>query len=246
LGHFAPLRTWLFWKLATLWFWEVVLVAACLALGALVCKRALRDSPQLPACDRLIFVLASGVVAFAMLLYLAGAVALLRPAFAVGMPVLAIVAAWAWARPQIMSAVRELATVRVNATPLRLAILAFGFISIALIYLHILSPDALNHDAHWTHVVIAQDYAREGGIVPIYGGWTKNYPHLASVIYTWCYLVPGLDDQEKLLLIMHTEFVFFLGTLLAIGAAARWLTHERAPGYSTAWVAFFLFPSIFV
>ena len=246
LNHFAPLRNWFFWKLATFWFWELIFVTGCLSLGLLVCKRALRDVLGMPALERLVLALASGAAAFAFLLYVAGALRLLHPTFAVALPLAAIGAAVVWARSDVMATLRELRDTRWEMSPLRMIVTAFGVVAVALVYLHILLPEALNHDAHWTHVVNAQDYAREGRLVPLYAGWTRNYPHLASVVYTWCYLVPGLAEQERLLLIMHTEFVFFLGTLLAVIAATRWLTEEHAFGARTSWVAFFLFPSIFV
>lgn len=42
------------------------------------------------------------------------------------------------------------------------------------------------------HVVIAQDYAREGHLVPFVGDWQPNVPHLASFVFTWGFIVPGL------------------------------------------------------
>lgn len=247
LDGFTPVRNWFFWKLAMFWFWQLVFVSGCLSLGTLVCQFALRDT-RLPVFERLVFELASGAVAFALLIYLAGALRVLHPVFAVAMPLGAIAAAFIRVRPRMITTLRGLRDIRWAMSPLRLAVTGFGVIGLALIYLHILFPWSVNHDAHWTHLVIAQNYAREGRIVPFFAGWPRNFPHLASVIFTWCFLVPGLSEPEQLVLVMHTEFIFLVGTLLAVTAAANWLVQEEegAPGYWMAWVVFFLFPSIFI
>jgi hypothetical protein len=246
LNDLSPLRTWLSGSLALIWFWVIVLVAGCLALGSLICQLALDRRDDLPPLERLLLALAAGAVAFGLLLYVAGAVRLLYPATALVLPAAAIALAIYRDSVAEIASVARAARLGWQLTPRDFVVLGFGAICLGLIYLHVLTPEAVNHDAHWTHLVIAQDYAREGRLVPYYAGWTRNYPHFASVIYSWCFLVPGLPDQARLLLVMHTELIFFLGTLLGVVPVARWLANGAATSGGTAWVAFFLFPSIFV
>jgi hypothetical protein len=246
LDRLSPLRTWLSSTLLLLWFWTLVLVAGSLAFGSLICRLIIRREDDLPPLERLLLALAAGIVAFGLCLYVAGAVRLLRPVTAVLLPVAAIVAAMRSGSTYHIGPMLRAAREGWRTTPREMLVSGFGAVCLVFIYLHVLTPEALNHDAHWTHLVNAQDYAREGRLVPLYAGWTRNYPHFASVIYTWCFLVPGLDDSARLLLVMHTELIFFLGTLLAVVPVARWLAHGNPDSGRTAWVAFFLFPSIFV
>ena len=54
VDRFAEVRSWLFWKLGLIWFWELVFVATALSLGNLICARALRGGPVLPPLERLV------------------------------------------------------------------------------------------------------------------------------------------------------------------------------------------------
>ena len=93
--------------------------------------------------------------------------------------------------------------------------------------------------------MIAQDYAREGRIVTYMGDWAKNLPQLGSYINTWSFLVPGLGQPaQKWMMALHTEFAFFVWTLVGVGAAVGRLTGR--PGWVPgAWAAMFLFPALF-
>ncbi len=120
---------------------------------------------------------------------------------------------------------------------------AVGLLLLGVLYLGAMSPDAINYDASWNHLVIAQDYAREGRIVAFPGDWNKNLPHLGSVLNTWSFLVPGLDQPAlRWMTALHTEFVVFIGTLVGVAAAARWFADRQQPAL---WTAFALFPGVF-
>ena len=54
-------------------------------------------------------------------------------------------------------------------------------LALGLLYLGSFSPDAVGYDAAWYHLVIAQDYAREGRIVSYMGDWAKNLPQLGQL-----------------------------------------------------------------
>src|SRR6266700_87480 len=187
LSDFTSFASWMLWKLLRLWFWGLLFSAGCLGLGAAVCRLAWRDQ-DVPRLEKWALAAAVGAVAFGTTMVVLGALRLYHPAVAVLLPVAGIAAGlgrsplarlpdprrWTW-----------------SFDPLQLAVLAFGALSLALIYLHVLNPSATNYDAGWTHLVIGQDYAREGRIVPA-AEWAKDFPHLASIFYTWVFLGPGL------------------------------------------------------
>jgi hypothetical protein len=107
-----------------------------------------------------------------------------------------------------------------------------------------LTPAALNYDSRWYHLTIAQDYARAGRIVPFLADYNKGFPHLTSIVHTWGWLLPGLTDPLRWMLVLQTEFSIVLWTLAGVGAAIAWFAgraHIRG-----AWAAYFLFPGIFV
>jgi hypothetical protein len=112
------------------------------------------------------------------------------------------------------------------------------------LYLEALTPDSVNYDAAWSHLVVAQDYAREGRIVPFVANWPASLPHLASIFYTWGFLVPGLGrGAPRWMMALHTEFAFLIWTLVGVAAAVQVCLQRAVRG---AWAAFFLFPGIFV
>jgi hypothetical protein len=86
-----PPKAWLIWRLLVLWGWCALLHGACLAFGHLVVARWLRLR-DLPVIGTLVTSAAVGFVAFAMAMYLAGALALYRPAFVIVLPVVMIAA----------------------------------------------------------------------------------------------------------------------------------------------------------
>jgi len=240
LDRVRPLDEWLFFDLAKIWGWELLLTAACASFGHLLLVRVLRMG-HLPGLEKLSLSLALGLAAFAVGLYLGGFAHLLRPAFGVGLPLvmLAAGAREAW------RARHELSYPAFVTTPAAVVATAFGTLCVGILYLGVFSPESLNYDAKWNHLVIAQDYARAGRIVPFPGDWVKNVPHLGSVVNTWAFLVPGFKEPpQRWMMALHDEFTVFLWTLVGVAAAARYLS-ERT-GLRGSWAAFFLFPSIFI
>src|SRR5205823_946597 len=133
---------------------------------------------------------------------------------------------------------------RRQVDPIGSAVIAFGVLCLGLLYLQCLTPEGISYDARWYHLPIAQDYAREGRIVPFPADYPRCYPHLSSLIHTWGFLVPGLSAPLRWMLALHSEFCLFLWTLAGVAAGVAWLVEKtRVNG---AWVAFFLFPGIFV
>lgn len=240
---FAPVKHWLVWHLMVVWAWQALLVAGCLSLGSVLCWRLIPDFEELPSLEALVMSMAVGVVGLVFSIYILGAMRLLGPEAAVTMP-LAMIAAGLFS-PMPRRLVGFLRTWRPRLSPMQMAILAFGVAGVAAVYLHVLDPLAPNHDALWTHVVIGNDIAREGRLVAERADWAKNFPHLASILFAWSFMLPGLSFAMQMLMVMHTEFVLFLFTLAGVAAAVRWLLGART-GHGLGWVGFFLFPNIVI
>jgi hypothetical protein len=240
VGTRQPLRSWLSLQLAAIWLWQAVLAAACASVGYRLATRVLPADEWTPL-DRLAVGYPAGIIIFVLGVYVAGFLHLLRPALAIVLPGLLL----AIGAPPLLRRWRAAGRVPFQITlgGLPLVATAGGLLLLGVLYLGAMSPDALNYDATWTHLVTAQDYAREGRIVPFPGDWVRNLPHLGSVLNTWSFLVPGFDQPAlHWMMALHTEFVVFVGTLVGVVAAARWFADRQQPAL---WTAFALFPGIF-
>ncbi|HYP87850.1 MAG TPA: hypothetical protein VEQ59_06845, partial [Polyangiaceae bacterium] len=238
-----PIRDWLAWPLLTIWGYVALCNLAWFAAGNWLLGRVLgvRDLPRL---EHAVLSAATGVVIFVELMYAAGALGLYRPSFAVLLP-LGLIAVGSRELVVFTRRYLEEARSRPPASAWLLLLWAIGGFLTFIIYLGVLSPDSVNYDASWVHLTIAQDYAREGRIVPFPGDYTKSVPHLASIIHTWDFLVPGLSAPAlRWMLALHQEFGLFVWTLAGVAATIRFmLGGERLGG---TWVALYLFPIIFV
>lgn len=241
LDQSYALQSWLVWDLATLWAWAALFVLGCLSTGLRMKK--LLAVPGDALAERAVLAMAGGVTAFALGMYALGAARLFRAEAAVVLILAMLAFGWRELR-EFVSRFFHDALTSVSRSPTATLASALGGICVLLVYFGVLTPDALNYDATWVHVSIAQDYARLGYLAPFYADYTRNVPHLASLIYTWAYLVPGLVTPLRWMLVLHLEFVMFVWTLVGISAGVTWLLGDkRARG---AWAAFFLFPIIFV
>ncbi|HKQ68944.1 MAG TPA: hypothetical protein VJT73_06385 [Polyangiaceae bacterium] len=242
-GHLHyPIQEWLFWRLATYAavcaFWAF----ACLSAGRWTLDR-LRLT-ELPFFDRMAVAFASGIVVFFWGMFAAGLAGALAPWFAVIWPVvLAALDGRRTVRALYRSWVRA-----IRLPPRRwgeLAATAFGLAGLGMIYFTILTPDNLGFDTRWYHFPIAEHFVAAGRIGPFQEGWYLGaYPHLASVIYTWAFLLPMTTLFDRVVLAAHLEFVFFLATLASIPLMVRRLVGARVPRGS--WGALFLFPCVFL
>jgi hypothetical protein len=123
---------------------------------------------------------------------------------------------------------------------LELVSLALGVTGLIAIYVPILTPHNVQHDARWYHLPIAEQFASTGVVAKFPEGWLLGaYPHLASFLYTWAFLLPA-GIVHRIELCAHIEFVVFLVTIAAVPALVRRvMPGTRVP---LAWAAFFLFP----
>ena len=238
-----PIATWLAWPLLAIWGYTGLCNLAWFSLGSLISGRLLHLR-ELPHLERAVLSTALGVVGFTELMYLAGALGLYGPSFAL-LLAFGLCAAGA---PELLRWWRRYKEEQSAPQPagLRLLLLwGVGGALTLLLYLGILSTDAINYDAGWCHLTVAQDYARAGRIVPFPGDYAKNVPQLAALLRTWCFSVPGLQRPAlHWMLCLHQEFSLFLWTLAGVAAAARFMLRDQA--LRGAWVVFYLFPIIFV
>jgi hypothetical protein len=240
-----PILRWIGWDYLLLWLWQLLLCISCLSAGRWVLKRLIGCA--LPALEEATLSMALGVVLFVLFMYAGGALGLFSAAFAVALPL-------SFLTPSVLPSIRFLrrAYLRENSRPKlesissgEILILALGVGCTVLLYLQCMTPDSIHYDATWTHLTIAQDFSREGRIVPFLAETAKNLPHLASILYTWDFLLPGISEPAfEWMAAQHTELLLFGWTIAGIGAAAHWI----APSLSgrLSWVAFFLFPGFFV
>ena len=241
LHHSRAQCFWFARVLATIWFWQLVFSASCLATGHWAVSRWIpaRDRGRL---DTLAISFPVGVAVFVLGMYVGGFLHLFGPVFAVAWPALLLIAT--------APATRRAWRARGGLTPaldlkgLPLCASLFGLLALGLLYLGAMTPAAVNYDSAWMHLVVPQEYARAGHIVAFPGDWTKAEVRLGSVLNTWAFLVPGLDMPAlRWMMALHTEFVAVVWTLVGVAAAARWLARRDA---RATWVMFFLFPGIFV
>jgi hypothetical protein len=241
VDNFYAIERWLFWKLAMLWGWVLLLSLACTCFGQLLIARVLKLRGLTPL-ESAVFSMATGILCFEIALYIGGALAWFTPTFAVALPLGMLVLG---ARDGFRLARSLLWAARdARHTPLSFGLVVAGSLCVGLLYLGAMTPDALNYDSTWCHLTVAQDYARAGKIIPFPADYTKNMPQLASMIHTWGYLVPGLDTPLRWMLVLHNEFGLFLWTLAGCAAGIRRLVNDQR--ITGSWATFFLFPIIFV
>jgi hypothetical protein len=124
-------------------------------------------------------------------------------------------------------------------------VLLFGAGGLLLVYLPTLSPLNASADARWYHLPLAEHYVAEGGISQsVEGSFTAAYPQLATIVYSWAFMLPRTSFFDRVLIAGHLEVAIFIGTLLGVGVlAARVAPRARA---TLAWTSVFLFPGVFL
>jgi len=239
-----PIRRWLAWRVLGLWGYTAFCNLAWLSSGALIVRRWL-GGRELPHLEAAVASVAVGVLAFTEIMYAAGAVGAYGPVFSLALATLLSLSGL----PELVRWWRTLREERRAApasvgTPLLLLWVLGGALTLWL-YLGLFSPDAVNYDARWGHFTIPQDYAREGRMVAFPGDYSKNVPQLAALLRTWCFSLPRLGHPVlRWMLALHQEFSLFLWTLAGVAAAVRFMLEDQK--VRGAWVAFYLFPIIFV
>ena len=237
--HYA-LNTWLAWRYLWVGGLAVFWALSCLSCGTFLLAKLGVQLEDRATEAALAFPL--GVVAFEVAMFLLGLAGLLNVVTFVLLPI----AFALLGRHKVFDAVRTLrATIKPPSTFLQLGVVLFGAAGVAFLYFLILSPETIHWDARWYHLPIAQQYALSGAVRPSpERWWLIGYPHAASLLYAWAFLLPRALLFDRLELCLHMEFVVFLGTIASIPTLVRRL----APGVTArgAWAGIFLFPGIFL
>lgn len=250
LAH--PIKKWILWDYLTIWSWQAFFSLACLCTGSFIVTKGLKldfsssERTSLESCslEHCVVSMATGVLFFVFAMYVGGALRWFGPAFAVMLP-LCMLAPALW-QPRRLFRGAKLVLARPLATTLMSRVAwVFGLLGVILLYLQTATPEAITYDAGWSHLTVAEDYAREGRIVPFDTNTPKNLPHLSSILYTWSFLLPGLHHPVlHWMSAQHTEVLLFGWTLVGVAAAVRFvLPGSRVSG---AWAAVFLFPGLYV
>ncbi|EYF02110.1 Hypothetical protein CAP_7450 [Chondromyces apiculatus DSM 436] len=248
--RFYPIQKWLFWRYAGYWFLCAFWSAGCVSIGHLTITRVIRR--ELPILEQLVTSFAIGLFEFFLAMSVAGALQLYHPVLFFALPLLFLAAGFVPLRRYLSRAIRHLRHARQKAPPLPLwtwVIVAYGLIGAAMIYFLILTPDNIQFDSRWKHLALAEDYAVHGGTRRFPEGYTvATYPHIATFIYTWAFLLPRGLLFDKVELAAHMEYVGFLWTLAAIPATLRLMLPARLrPRYLyLSFATRFLFPGVFL
>jgi hypothetical protein len=243
--HYAVSR-WLLWRYGAYVSAGVLWTLSVLSIGSVIHRRL--EPAQLPTLERWTLALGCGLYCFFLAMFVAGLVGFLNGGFALLLPAAMIAAGASNARACWRRARRFTRAVSPRTLSGRSIGLAIG-VGVAMVYFSILSPENPGFDTLWYHLPIAEQYAVQGAIRPFSEGWYYGaYPHLASVVYTWAFLIPGASLFDRVGLAAHLEFFVFLWTLLGTASLTDRLISRGKNGtprhIGLAAGATFLFPGI--
>ncbi len=246
LHRFYPIQKWLFWKYSKAALYATFWLLSCAAAGLAVVQRL---TPDLPTRERLVQAVAAGVYAFYLLQFLGGILGLFGPVWAVALPTLMLVLGIAGSRAQLQELWQRRDALRAflfgGSAWWHGPILLYGIACLVGLYLSILTPGNANFDSQWYHLGLGQAWAADGAILRSPEGWfVEALPNMAAMLYSWGFLLPGLDFFEIVMVAAHQEFLLFVVTLASIPVLVRWLLPDTDA--AIAWVALFLFPSVFI
>jgi len=246
LNTHIPIEKWLFWKFAIPIVGALFWLLSCFVVGLAVVQRL---TPDLPIRERLIQATACGVYAFYLLNFMGGILGLFSAAWAIALPSAMFTLGAIASREQLSELWgrrSSLSEFSFGSTKLwHAALVVFGIACLAGLYLSILSPKNTAFDSVWYHLGLGQGWAAEGAIRRSQEGWLyEGLPNMAAVIYSWGFQLPTFDLFQTTALAAHIEFLLFLVTLASIPVLVEWLVPDTRAGI--AWVALFLFPSVFI
>ena len=240
-----PLGDWLTFYWARAWLWVALFGFASLASGLTVLARLKVHGGGI--VERTNIALALGVLTFALGIFVVGLFGLLGLPFFLAWPVLQLLLG----RRALLRYFRVLARLWSKFGPALFfpqspiqALAVLGIVAGAFaIYVQVLAPANVGFDARFYHVPLAEGYAAAGRIRALPEGWYLGaYPQLASWLYTWAFLAPGVL-KHHLCLASHLEFALVLLTVSNTSAlASRLISGARL---RHGGVALFLFPAIF-
>ncbi|MGC4065590.1 MAG: hypothetical protein QM784_13275 [Polyangiaceae bacterium] len=241
-----PIRDWLFWRYLSTWSFVLLFLGASLAAGWTLLAKLLPEPPRLP--ERLVLSIALGVLSFYWLMFVTGIARLYSPFAFFGVPMVLLGIGGHGLLVDLQRYARKLpAHVRTLRSGLGVVdYVAFALALVALIgiYLQVILPRNSHADSHWYHFPIAEHYVAAGGIVRFPEGWYVGvYPQLASILYTWVFLLPT-DLFSHVTLCQHLDFALFCVTAASVAVLAARLVSIRH--FPAAVAVIFLFPNLFI
>lgn len=243
-GHY-PIQHWLFFRYLSHWFWVGFLALACWSSGSAVLGwlRIL-----FPRAERTLMAFVVGFYLFFLCMFLGGVLHLLGRVFSIALPLSLILMGVprAMRRRRLLRPLSNFVRgpVRMRSW-LTVVICLFGVGGFLLIYIPTLSPQNIAADARWYHIVMAESYAAGGGIGRSHeGSFVAAYPQLATVVYSWAFILPRTTLFDRLEIAAHIEVMVFIWTLLGVAVLAARVIPRRKIGLT--WTAIFLFPGIFL
>jgi hypothetical protein len=250
-NHHYPIKDWLFLRYATFWLLSALFAAACFSSGHALVTRILGGS-ALPILEHVTLSFAAGLYVFFLATLVGGLLGLYGRVFFFALPLLVLATG---ARPTFRytrRAVRHLRGAwRRSPRPSLWELLAHavGFVGLGAVYFATLTPNNAAFDSRWYHLGIAEHYTAMGAVRRFPEGWILGtWPHLASLLYTWAFQMPGGRIADHIELAAHVEMTIFAISLVGIAALVRRLLRPGPArgAYRWAWAVRFFFPGVFV
>lgn len=248
LNSREPIKQWLFPHYAMTGGLTLLFGGASLSIGHAALRPLVKNAP-LPLRERLLLDLATGVLIFALSVFVVGVFGGLGGISFWALPAVLLLASG----PTTVTSLRSIVPVvlrfrgraRQSVSLLSSVTIGFGAIGILLVYLPVLLPENVSFDSRWYHLGLAEHYASGHRIGAFPDGWyLGTTPHLAAWLYTWAFTLPGSNLHARVELAAHMEFFLFLATLSGVPLLVERLLHGRR--VRGAWAAFFLFPGLFL
>ncbi len=245
-----PLTKWLFWRYAGYWLASLCFATGCLSTGRLVVRAVLGRDRALPILEDVVTSFAAGVYVFFLATSVAGLAGLLGAPLFFALPTLMVAVGIRPLAKDLASLGQKLRASAHHKTPRSWTSVLpwlFGLVGLAMVYVAVLTPENTAFDARWQHIALAEHYAAEGAMRRFPEGWYVGAsPHLASVLYTWAFLLPRGALFDHVELAAHLEFTTFVFTLVGIEALFRLLVGSQRGLARHAWAARFLFPGVWL
>lgn len=242
-----PIADWLVCRLAVAWVSTLVLLVSSLGFGLFILDKI--DPSVRRFGERFVVAMALGIWGFFVCVFVLGLAGCLQSWLFFVLPAALMALSWRQlartAKQWIHVAGSVGARLVLPRNMIEAAALIVGCLGLLFFYTQACTPTNLGADTHWYHLPIAEHYAASGAIRPFFEGWYLGaYPQLASILYTWAFLLPGAELVDRVLLSAHIEFSLFALTLFGISVLVRRLLGGGRHLYTGA--VLFLFPGIFV
>ena len=237
-----PVREWLLSRTLQYWILAVYWAAGCLSTGLEILSHVAKGRYRVTEAPFIAFPL--GVLAFGIATFAVGLGGGIGRVYFGAVPAIFFAFGFSTLRQTTQRFVQIARESRYRPSWIELGALGILAAGLVAVYVPILTPKNLQHDARWYHLPIAAQYVATGRIGAFKEGWILGaYPHLTSLVYTWALAWPA-GIVHRVELCAHLEFVVFLMTIAATPALVRRIVPGIRLPFAAA--AFFLFPGFLV